>query len=229
MCYKGTYWPKNDGDGVTPDEAASNSTCVYLLGEFSDVPALIANYVPVKGVVLQAGGNCGIFPKKYAEMFQTVYTFEPDPVLFQCLTRNIDYRNVIKIQACLGNERKLVGTKNDHVSCGGTHIDERGGIIPTIFIDDLNLPRCDLIHLDIEGYELNALKGGINTIQRCKPVVVVEYFPPWLARFGTNVEEIESLLGSQGYSLVGEVKGDRVYKFNSVVRETHPVFTLLKM
>ena len=137
-------------------------------------------------------------------MFQTVYTFEPDPVLFQCLTRNIDYPNVVKIQACLGNERKLVGTKNDAApSCGGTHIDERNGIIPTIFIDDLNLPRCDLIHLDIEGYEFNALRGGLKTIERCKPIIVLEYFEQWLSRFRTNIEEIESLLRSIGYSHVG--------------------------
>jgi FkbM family methyltransferase len=215
VCYKGTYWPKNDGSGITSDNASSDSSCFAILGELSDVPSLIAKYVPVKGVVLQAGGNCGIFPKKYAEMFQTVYTFEPDPVLFQCLTRNIDYPNVIKMQACLGNERKLVGTKNDvDPSCGATHIDERTGIIPTIFIDDLNLPRCDLIHLDIEGYEFNALRGGVKTIERCKPIIVLEYFARWLSRFGTNIEEIDSLLGSLGYSLVGEVKGDRVYRWS---------------
>ena len=215
VCYKGTYWPKNDGSGITSDSASSDSSCFAILGELSDVPSLVAKYVPVKGVVLQAGGNCGIFPKMYAEMFQTVYTFEPDPVLFQCLTRNIDYPNVVKIQACLGNERKLVGTKNDAApSCGGRHIDERNGIIPTIFIDDLNLPRCDLIHLDIEGYEFNALRGGLKTIERCKPIIVLEYFEQWLSRFRTNIEEIESLLRSIGYSHVGEVKGDRVYRWS---------------
>jgi hypothetical protein len=48
------------------------------------------------------------------------------------------------------------------------------GPIPTMRIDDLALPRCDLIYLDVEGEELNALKGAMETIERCKPVIVYE-------------------------------------------------------
>jgi hypothetical protein len=41
-------------------------------------------------------------------------------------------------------------------------------------IDDLNLPSCDLIHLDVEGYEAAALQGAIETIKKFKPVVIIE-------------------------------------------------------
>jgi hypothetical protein len=49
-----------------------------------------------------------------------------------------------------------------------------GGHIPILRVDDLALPHCDLMMLDLEGYELFALKGALNTITRCKPVIVME-------------------------------------------------------
>ena len=82
-------------------------------------------------------------------------------------------------------------------------------------IDDLNLPILDLIHLDIEGYEKKALTGGIQTIKRCKPVIVLENYAPWLARYGTNIDEIEQLLTSLEYNFIDEVQGDRVYQPNN--------------
>ncbi|MFC1631098.1 FkbM family methyltransferase [Candidatus Omnitrophota bacterium] len=44
----------------------------------------------------------------------------------------------------------------------------------TITIDQLNLSP-DIIKMDIEGGELNALKGSINTIKRCSPDFLIEY------------------------------------------------------
>jgi hypothetical protein len=41
-------------------------------------------------------------------------------------------------------------------------------------IDSLSLPNCDLIYLDIEGYEMLALFGAANTISNYFPVIAVE-------------------------------------------------------
>ena len=41
-------------------------------------------------------------------------------------------------------------------------------------IDSLDLSECNLIWLDIEGYEVNALKGGERTIDLFHPVIIIE-------------------------------------------------------
>lgn len=46
-------------------------------------------------------------------------------------------------------------------------------IVHTIKIDDLNL-KPDVVKLDIEGYEFNALLGARKTIKRFKPVIYIE-------------------------------------------------------
>ena len=44
-----------------------------------------------------------------------------------------------------------------------------------ITLDSLELNNIDLIKIDIEGNELNVLKGALETIQRNKPIIEFEY------------------------------------------------------
>lgn len=124
-------------------------------------------------VAVQAGGNCGVWPAEIGKRFATVYTFEPDPMNFRCLCANAPAENVFKFNAALGATHHAVGLarRADNV---GAHQVDGDGEIPTMLIDDLGLSRCDLIYLDIEGYELPALHGAQSTIGTCRPVIVVE-------------------------------------------------------
>lgn len=124
-------------------------------------------------VAVQAGGNCGIWPARMAQRFHTVYTFEPDPVNFRCLCWNAPEENIFKFNAALGVERGTIGMtlRPDNV---GAHWVSGSGSIPVLRIDDLELSVCDLIYLDIEGYELPALNGAAKTINRCSPTIAVE-------------------------------------------------------
>jgi len=47
--------------------------------------------------------------------------------------------------------------------------------IETIRIDDMGLDKVDFIKLDIEGMEIHALKGAMETIRKHKPVMFIEY------------------------------------------------------
>lgn len=217
VLYDGNYWMRNDGDGVTETYASPNSSCFYLTREgFNTVPRQLAALVPTHDVVVQAGGNTGFYVKQYAAIFKTVYTFEPVPDLFRCLTKNVTMDNVIKIQACVGKNHELVDLKRNAANEAGSGNVSGPGKIPTFLIDDLTLPHCDLIHLDVEGYEYNALQGARQTIQRCTPVVVLEHYEPWLNRFNTSLGEIETFLKSLNYTFRTEVYGDRVYTYNPV-------------
>src|SRR5581483_1443647 len=52
--------------------------------------------------------------------------------------------------------------------------------------------HVSLIHLDIEGYEPAALDGALRTIQRCRPILIVEvYF--------SDQEWLLTKLGPLGY------------------------------
>lgn len=129
---------------------------------------------PKGGTCIQAGANWGYWPLRMAKIFDLVYTFEPDPICFSCMAQNTwRTKNVFRYQAALGNERNLVDLWRDKDTTGNQQI-EGEGPIPTLKIDDLGLQKCDLIYLDIEGQECNAIRGAMETIKRCKPVVIYE-------------------------------------------------------
>lgn len=188
--------------------------------EYSELIDKILPHVKTKKVMVQAGGNCGYLLSKFIDHFNTIYTFEPDPINFYCLNQNISSPNVIKMQCCLGNNREPVGVQqlirpdrpND---TGGVHISGKG-IIPTIVIDDLNLPGCDLIQLDIEGYEYKALLGAINTIKKYKPILCIEFCEKWLNRYDNNSEEILGLLKELNYIQVAEYGVDKIFAYNEL-------------
>ena len=188
--------------------------------EFIDIADKIIPYVKNKNIMIQAGGNCGFLLSKFVEHFNTVYTFEPDPINFYCLNQNVTSPNVIKMQCCLGNSNNPVTTQQlvrpDRLhDIGGVHI-SGFGITPTIVIDNLNLPGCDLIQLDVEGYELNALLGAIETIKKYKPVLCIEFCEKWLNRYDATSDKILGLLKELNYIQVDEYGVDKIFVPNEL-------------
>ena len=62
-------------------------------------------------------------------------------------------------------------------------------------------PRVDLIKIDVEGAELNVLKGGINTITKFNPVIVFEYEQGASDVYGVTPAEIWSFFDNVKYSI----------------------------
>jgi FkbM family methyltransferase len=179
------------------------------------LPQFLLPYVENKNIMVQAGGNCGFLLSHFVPHFETIYTFEPDPINFYCLNQNIDDPRVIKIQGCLGNNttpvnvQQLIRENTPH-DIGGVHISGKG-LTPVFRIDDLNLPTCDLIQLDIEGYEYEALLGAIKTIKKYKPVLCVEMHDGWLNRYGATQDKITNLLSQYGYEYVFTHQMDKFF------------------
>jgi FkbM family methyltransferase len=176
---------------------------------------ILLPYLNSKKIMIQAGGNCGLTPNQFSEYFDIIYTFEPDPINFYCLVQNISKSNVIKMQACLGSTNKMVNTQqllrnNIPHDIGGVYINDEG-FTPVFRIDDFDLPYCDLIQLDIEGYEYEALLGAINTIKKYKPVLCIEIYDEWLSRYNRTENEIVDFLSKYGYKHVSSYHADRIF------------------
>jgi FkbM family methyltransferase len=195
---EGWHWPFKD------------RSCWPWLQNEKDLPELMSQHCSQRRTLIQAGGNVGFYVRPYAELFDRVITFEPDRLNFQCLTMNVLDNNVIKIQACIGNKRDTVSITNSTKNIGAYHVAANPGLIPTLLIDDFNVQDCDLLHLDIEGFELFALQGAEETIKRCSPVIAVEWMNHG-EKYGAPDSDIEKYLNSLGYSAKEMVYHDRVF------------------
>lgn len=162
----GLWWPDF--------EEAPQSGLVRMFKRVTDCD-VVAAHARTKGVAVQAGGHCGLWARQLAKTFALVHTFEPVPEMFACLMRNTIYvQNILLHNTALGAEQAMV--KIAPRSGGKSKVLESSSSsdIEQVTIDSLNLPRCDLIYLDIERYELEALAGAKETIAHFRPVIALE-------------------------------------------------------
>jgi len=176
----------------------------------------VLTVVPGRTSCVQAGGNLGVFPRYLAKHFESVITFEPAQDLFSKMSANVPDTNVIKIQAALGDRGGVVGTacirrdsKRMAVHEGLTHI-VPVGIVPRLRLDALELPVVDLLYLDLEGYELYALRGAVETLARCRPVIAVEINRN-IGFEGLTEDDVRTFITAQGYRPVLKVRSDEVF------------------
>jgi FkbM family methyltransferase len=141
------------------------------------IPDFLKKYCKQFKTAIQAGGNCGLYPKLLSQMFEKVYTFEPDSYNFHCLVNNCQSDNIIKINAALGSSHKMIDLNRPDKRNTGCHtikLDSQTNIIPMLMLDDFMFEHLDLIYLDVEGWELDILSGATNTLFNHKPVIVCE-------------------------------------------------------
>lgn len=200
-------WPKSDDE------------CWRHLNKkrYSNHPKEISKHCKDKNLIIQAGGNAGVYPKQFSKIFKSVITIEPDLENFFCLNYNVTEENVFKFQACLGAENKpLHISRRISDGAGSYMVDSQPGIIPQLTIDSFGVAP-DMIQLDIEGYEGFALLGGKTTINNYKPVLVLETNSNATSMNGWGKDKIEELIFSWGYKIVEELRLDTVYKHKDLL------------
>lgn len=154
---------------------------------------------------VQAGGNMGLWPRRLAEAFARVVTFEPDAISRACLQRNVPPSVEVRTEA-LGAVPGWCAMA--HSSLGSHHVED-GQAVEVTTIDALGLTDLDFLQLDIEGYEWHALAGAVATIQSCRPLIQVE-LREFTARYGKSDSDVRTLLASLGYQEVAQQPGNDV-------------------
>ena len=141
-------------------------------GQVKDIEHAL-KYVKGRTLCVQAGGNVGIWPLYLSGRFEKVVTAEPDRENFACLSRNIGRAdNITAHMVAFGDARRVCALERTPKNAGAHQIIE-GLEDKMITIDELKLPACDLIILDVEGYEPKALEGAKKTIEIFRPVIMV--------------------------------------------------------
>lgn len=159
---------------------AYDTECAAVV--FDSIPDLerAVGYCPQKRTAIQAGGNCGVWARHLADIFSQVWTWEPDPTNYHCLAYNTIYRkNVFCINAALGDVPGFMAMNAPEPNnCGALQLDPviHNEPVAVQCIDEYRkqLGRVDLMYLDLEGYELHAIAGAVETINRCQPIIAVE-------------------------------------------------------
>jgi FkbM family methyltransferase len=172
-------------------------------------------------VALDCGANIGVHSIEWGRAMTgwgRVIAIEAQERIFYALAGNIALNNCFNVDAVFAAISEAVGTMQipkpnyfERASFGSLELVRRSGtenigqaidysaeaMVPVrvITIDSLTLPRIDLIKLDVEGMELDVLRGGMSSIDRFRPILLVEHHK-------TDRGKLDAFLSEHSYETI---------------------------
>ncbi len=179
---------------------------------------IIDHYLAENAVICDIGANIGNHSIYWAveRKAKKIYAFEPMLDTFLILKTNIElnlctecieaYNLGLMDESCKGEISQYY-----HDNIGGTVFQKsNAGNFMFKRLDDIEiLEKIDLIKIDVEGAEIECLKGGINTISKSKPVIAIE-------TFNDKKEQVDNFMNSISYKLDCIVRNgeEYIYTYN---------------
>ncbi len=170
---------------------------------------LIAKLVLSKGgSVVDGGAHLGYHTRFFSELVGDrgyVYSFEPNPYIFRLLQKGTRFQgNVIAYQKALSD----VATRSafyvepfslsQDSTLGEGRAKQKRVKVESVCLDTFlsGIKEIRLIKLDVEGYELQAIRGSAQLIGEFRPWIIFEY----VQSASRNDRAILSLLKEWGYA-----------------------------
>ena len=156
---------------------------LFKNGYENDVAALLETLLPESGVFYDIGSNWGYHTLLAASTRPrlNVHAFEPTPGTFQDLAGCVKQAGLAPAVQChnfaLSSSDGTAFIKlPDHLHSGCAEVSAVGGdaAITTRRLDALDLPKPDVIKMDVEGHELEVLKGAVETLRSKRPYLIFE-------------------------------------------------------
>jgi FkbM family methyltransferase len=198
------FWvPSNDVhiEDWKKNKDFTQSKCLEKFINYCENKSLKFNHV------LDIGAWVGTWTMKINSFCGRVIAFEPDPLHYECLVKNVP-DNVETHQLAVGNDSKMISLSQDDFTQAKRVLGD--GTIPMVTIDSLNLDDVDLIKIDVEGFEMEVLKGAENTLKN------VDYLMIELnnnaKKYGSSNLEIEKHLRKSGYEILIKAWPDVVWR-----------------
>lgn len=172
------------------------------------------------------GANNGYYYSLKAAKFgiNEIHSFEPNPKILTHLYKNIyenNFQEAIKVyEMALSNlppsTLSLASNRgaNSRIIQKKRIRDKILKVSSRKFDDlDLTLTGPTLMKIDVEGYELDVLKGANNFVERNRPYVILEINNTLLTEYGTNMMDIESYFRLKEYVLQNVINSNDYFAY----------------
>ena len=179
-------------------------------------------YIEDTRLAVEVGCHYGFTTAALCRTFGQVHSFDFNNDVHRCFKMNMqkfNLDNVVIHSHGLGDRKRNVAL-----------VQERGPLSLSIdpvkswlgedisqhvnTLDSFDLPYCDLLCIDTEGYESLVIDGALDTIKTHRPVIVAELHRKQQGlKFGVSNDQLHKKILDLGYSWVDSItKHDRVYK-----------------
>ena len=161
-------------------------------------------------VILDIGANIGQNTVYYSDLATKVHAYEPVPQFFDVLSMNVaanSCSSVVLHQVGIGDTTHMSRLKIMKKNIGHSRIladrekeSDQEITIETIALDDDPIVgNIDFIKMDIEGYEVYALRGMQSLLAAHRPILQIECMESNLSVHDFTTQDIITFLSSFGY------------------------------
>jgi FkbM family methyltransferase len=153
---------------------------IKLYGEYTETEIdVLKNFITPNSVIYDIGGNIGYHTVAFATLAKEVYSFEPNDRNYVLLEKNTAHLNNVRLYRAACSDVVGEAFISDYDTSkpgnyGECMMAESGQPCKTIRIDDLDIPKPDLIKIDVEGHELRVFNGSYKVITESRPVIFYE-------------------------------------------------------
>ena len=174
----------------------------YALGTTEpEEQKMLVGYLRPGHVFYDIGANVGFFSVLAARLVGTggkVYAFEPFPQSAEAIRKNAalnGFEQIVEVWQGAVSDRSGIGRLSIRGECNTFRLEDkaepdRSVAVPLYVIDELvtgkKIRPPDLVKIDVEGHEVQVLRGMQETIRCYRPVILCEVH--WIKK------EIEALL-----------------------------------
>lgn len=179
---------------------------------------IINKYLKDNATILDIGANIGSHTLYWAieRNAKKIYSFEPYDAVFEILNTNIKL-NSLQDKVVLHNiglSDEICNASIDSIpeaNLGSIKVHKRpNGVVQLKTLDSLKIKdKINLIKIDVEGHEVEVLKGGLKTIEKSRPLLVIESF--------NRRAEVESVIFPMGYELIDVIREGEDYVYRCKV------------
>jgi FkbM family methyltransferase len=192
-----------------------SNRATFFLERFYDLPTqlLLKQTLQSGDLFVDVGANEGMMSllgSRLVGYTGRVIAFEPNETprgIFQANVARNGITNIDIKAAGLGEKSGMLDLFVPSINTGEGTFTPTGrsdGVrikCPVVVGDDvLDGEKPRLIKIDVEGFELNVLRGLKKTLVEKRPIVVMEMIEEHLARASTSPQELISFLAELGYS-----------------------------
>src|ERR1700760_469918 len=170
-------------------------------------------------VAIDCGANIGVHTVEWANAmtgWRSVLAIEAQERVYYALAGNIAINNcfnAVAVHGAVSSESGVMQIPNPNYlvpsSFGSLELRQRDGNefigqnidytnlvnVRKLALDEFDLPRVDLIKIDVEGMEMEALQGAKETIERSHPIMLIE-------KIKTDAVHLKQWIEARGYVIV---------------------------
>lgn len=206
----------------------------YEDGYEKDTFSYFEKIIKPTDTILDIGAHIGLFSVFFSKKLNSkgrVICFEPTPGTFQILKRTVelnDLRNCTVVNAAIADKSGSLSfnltSKDGEGSNANSLVQTERTVnvteVKVFSIDDyrrIEKLKIDILKIDVEGYELNALIGAMETFSNDKPSGILALHPQSIKKLGQSLEQIWDVLDK--YKCKVEYKGAPIEKEDFCSRE----------